>query len=840
MKFHLAPLAVKFSFFLTAKDAKKRKGRKGQIHTTAMTTEEDDNRIDDLADRFEAAWRIGRRISADDFLAEGETLIASNVDAIVAELRLVEQELRRKYQHSLFPLASELETQNRVGNYEILGLIGQGGMGKLYRAKNVLLDKIVAIKILPHAIASDPKAVERFERELKLLGNLSHPNIVHAHDAERLADNLLLVMEYVEGKNLQQILASGRTLPMDEALSVIRQVAAGLQYAHEQKIIHRDIKPANIMLTECGVAKILDFGLGKFHDELFFPIKQEDSNPLTEQGSTIGTVDFLSPEQWENPGSVDIRTDIYGLGCTFYTVVTGKVPYPGDKFRNIRDKMIAHVHHPLPSFSSAGITVSPVIEAILQKMCAKNREERFAVPQELLEALDEYQRTATVMMPAVPAKGGLRRLYWVVTGVAVVVCSLGLILLFKPNTPLPPTAPPLPAPPPNDNGVVPAPVISAAVSAIESEILSYRYRGDIRTARRLCREWLDEVLGTAPDTPEQREQTAIMKELLADCTLYGNDPNIRGYEFYVEEAGELYFQAITLTECPERKNILNSKRAVLQMISGNPSAGLRTLEVGTDRTVLETDNESGKEFGKSFLFYEAARGIGFFYCAETHAERQASLRRVLDMFRLNPRPVTDNLRELERFDLQLLCIRQLLETALAAGDETVRRDAATYLDPILLGAMAGHRDWRPYLRKDFDLAIRCFSDNLLKQVQYIYALRMDDTPREGLAQLLFYFTERDGFAIFLPGGLSDAKKFELDWTREDIRLNRVNRQQGGTDFLLDEQLTALVQAEWDAGRRVALSWNDELCFSNRNEGLSYADWTFEPQLTLRLFVGIEK
>jgi serine/threonine protein kinase len=274
----------------------------------------DDSRIDELADQFEAAWNAGNRISADAFLlqhkigAEEETW--NGIPELLRELRLLEKELERKYPQKSVP-------GKQVGNYEFFEMIGRGGMGELHRARHVLLDKTVAVKVLPEAMAEDSQIIRRFERELKLIGGMSHPNIVQAHGAERSDGKLLLVMEYIEGVSLQQMVASGKRLSIDEAVVVVRQIAAGLQYAHEQKVIHRDIKPANIMLTQEGVIKILDFGLGKFLDEMLLTEHEDESGPLTKLGSPLGTVDFLAPEQWDSPGSVDIRSDIYGLGCTF-------------------------------------------------------------------------------------------------------------------------------------------------------------------------------------------------------------------------------------------------------------------------------------------------------------------------------------------------------------------------------------------------------------------------------------------------------------------------------------------------------------------------------------------
>ena len=168
-----------------------------------------DRRIDELADQFEDAWNSGQRISADVFLArfDSEETVGQE---LLDELRLVEQELQRKYP---LPDADSCgKLIKKIGNYEILERIGRGGMGEVYRARHVLLDKIVAVKVLPEAFAEDSQAVKRFERELKLIGNLSHPNIVQAHGAEQIDGKLLLVMEFVEGMNLQQFVASGKRM----------------------------------------------------------------------------------------------------------------------------------------------------------------------------------------------------------------------------------------------------------------------------------------------------------------------------------------------------------------------------------------------------------------------------------------------------------------------------------------------------------------------------------------------------------------------------------------------------------------------------------------------------
>ena len=782
----------------------------------------DDNRIDELADAFEAVWNSGKRIGADIFLADfvGDDEDPHELLELLNELHWIEKELQRKYPDTALHI-QEAPSQN-IGNYEFFEQIGRGGMGELYRARHVLLNKIVAVKILPETISGNLQVIKRFERELKLIGSLTHPNIVQAHGAERIDGKLLLVMEYVPGQNLQQMTVSGKRLPLREALSIVRQVAAGLQYAYEQKIIHRDIKPANIMVTDDGVAKILDFGLGKFHDEILLAGHEDESGPLTQLGSPLGTLDYLSPEQWNDPASVDIRADIYGLGCTFYTILAGSVPYPSAKFRSISEKMVAHMSKPLPSFIESGIIEAPGIEAILRKMCAKDRNQRFATPQEVLDAIDEYQR-ADVVVVLRP-----RRRWGRMIAGAVIVCLLGVTPFvvppfFKKKYP----------PDPPHNGRVEQPIIEKSIDQL---VLEHRLSGDVRGARRLCREWLGD-LKNSTESPLQPQKSHVL-ELFADCTLY-SDPHAYGYEHFVDEAEELYLQAMTLVDNAETKSILNSKRAILQMITGDSTKGLQTLASNIAPDVSESDGTPNK----SFRFFETARGIGEFYRAGTLQERQKSLRRVLSMFTLNEgRPLVfpdPDHWDADCLDLRLLCIRLLLESGLASDDRTSTQQDMAYLGQIFRGMVAQRRELRPHLQKDFELAIRCYEDNLQKQAEYIRRQRMEYTSLDGRAQLLFYFTYQGSFAIFLPGDLIGGTKFDLPWTREELRVHRALQQQSATDFLLDEQLIALVHAEWEAGRKVALSWNDEVCFPP-NEGLSYADWPFDSQLKLQSFIGIEK
>jgi len=219
----------------------------------------------------------------------------------------------------------------RFPQLDILGLIGCGGMGAVYKARQKALDRLVALKILPPAVSRDPSFAERFAREAKVLAKLSHPNIVTLYEFGESGGLYYFLMEYVEGVNLRQVLSAGRTAP-NEALAIVPQICEALQFAHDRNIVHRDIKPENILLNKDGQVKIADFGVAKIvgggvPSEGAAPsVFSDDSVEVTEAGSVIGTPRYMSPEQRERPETVDHRADIYSLGVVFYQMLTGELP----------------------------------------------------------------------------------------------------------------------------------------------------------------------------------------------------------------------------------------------------------------------------------------------------------------------------------------------------------------------------------------------------------------------------------------------------------------------------------------------------------------------------------
>ena len=228
-----------------------------------------------------------------------------------------------------------------VGRYIILDRIGSGSMGRVYRAHHVMMDRVVALKIIAPEISSNERVVARFQREMKLVGRLDHPNVVRAFDADQINQVLYIVMEYVTGVSLGERLKKKGPIPPAEMIDYAAQAALGLAHAHEQGIVHRDIKPSNILLNDDRRIKILDLGLGV--------LMEADSAATfaTADGIAVGTVDYMSPEQ-ACGREVDGRSDLYGLGCSMYHLMTGKLPFPGeiaDRAAGQADQRPAHADH---------------------------------------------------------------------------------------------------------------------------------------------------------------------------------------------------------------------------------------------------------------------------------------------------------------------------------------------------------------------------------------------------------------------------------------------------------------------------------------------------------------
>jgi serine/threonine protein kinase len=272
-----------------------------------------------------------------------------------------------------------------VGRYIILDRVGSGSMGRVYRAHHVMMDRVVALKIIAPEIASNDRVVARFQREMKLVGRLDHPNVVRAFDADQLNQVLYIVMEYVAGSSLADRLKKKGPIPAAEMIDYAAQAALGLAHAHDQGIVHRDIKPSNILLNEERRVKILDLGLGVLMEA------DAAATFATADGIAVGTVDYMSPEQ-ACGREVDGRSDLYGLGCSMYHLMTGKLPFPGDSPIERLGKRISGRHMPvtdyLPDMPSSFVRV-------LDKLLAHKPHERFATASEAAVALQSLIRPKT-------------------------------------------------------------------------------------------------------------------------------------------------------------------------------------------------------------------------------------------------------------------------------------------------------------------------------------------------------------------------------------------------------------------------------------------------------------
>ena len=272
-----------------------------------------------------------------------------------------------------------------VGRYQVQQQLGAGGMGAVYRAVDTTLNRVVAIKVLPPRALPHPAAVSRFRREAQALARLSDPHIVQVYDAGEDRGRHFLVMEYVDGGDLAQLLKTQGRVPPGQAAAYARQVALALQHAHDRGLVHRDVKPSNILLGRDGRVKLSDLGLARF-------LQDQIADPgLTAEGSGMGTPDYMPPEQFRDAHTSDSRADVYGLGCTLYHLLTGRVPFPGS---SLSEKRRAHQSEE-PSPLEEGCPEAPAgLAQVVGRTMAKRPEDRFQTAGEVAGALAPYAADA--------------------------------------------------------------------------------------------------------------------------------------------------------------------------------------------------------------------------------------------------------------------------------------------------------------------------------------------------------------------------------------------------------------------------------------------------------------
>ena len=288
----------------------------------------------------------------------------------------------------------------QVGNYRIVEKLGEGGMGVVYKAVEISLDRAVAVKVLSPDLTGDQALIERFRSEAKAQANLNHPNIATLYTFLATPESSMMVMEYLEGETFDQLIRRRGLLPYEQAVPIFKQALLGIGFAHRQGIVHRDIKPSNIMLTKSGLVKVMDFGIAKVLG----------GQRLTQTGSRMGTVYYMSPEQIRNR-AVDIRSDIYALGVTLYEMLTAHLPFESDSDFEI---MSNHVNTPPPRPTIHYPYIPPGIEQAVLKALEKDPNARFQTVEEFGAALEhpeggivqvpQAMGTAAALAPAVEAR----------------------------------------------------------------------------------------------------------------------------------------------------------------------------------------------------------------------------------------------------------------------------------------------------------------------------------------------------------------------------------------------------------------------------------------------------
>jgi hypothetical protein len=320
-------------------------------------------RLDDVADGLVSELRMA---GSPEALSESE---CRRVAALVEDLGVPEA-------------VPDPPAPGALGQYELLEELGLGGMGRVFKARHRLMDRVVALKILRGRGLGRPGALSRFRQEIRALARLDHPHIVRAHDADQAGGLHFLVMEYVAGIDLRRRVREQGPLPVAEACACICQAAAGLQHAHDQGLIHRDVKPANLIRTADGQVKVLDLGVALLAAD----------GP--ESDLVVGTADYMAPEQWEPVGTLDGRADVYGLGCTLYCLLTGRPPFEGPEYGTWEQKHRAHASVPPPPVRALRPDVPAGLAAVLERMLAKDPADRYASPGAVGNALRPFAAPA--------------------------------------------------------------------------------------------------------------------------------------------------------------------------------------------------------------------------------------------------------------------------------------------------------------------------------------------------------------------------------------------------------------------------------------------------------------
>ena len=329
----------------------------------------------------EAAEAIAERQRAEITLRETQRINAEKArEAAEAIAERQRAEIALRETEAAYSLLVETILR-QIGNYELEEKLGQGGMGVVFKARQVKLNRLVAIKVLPDSRLQDKAAIGRFEREKAAIGKLGHSNIIQAYDAGEFNGIHFLVMEYVDGIALSEVVRRVGPVSVPDACEIACQAARGLQHAHERGIVHRDVKPSNLMVTRSGVVKVLDLGLA---------LLRHDRTELTMSGQIMGTLDYMAPEQLRDSHNIDHRADIYALGALLYTLLAGATPYGATAYRSPIDKIDSIIRDSVHPITDLRTDIPERLQAVTEQMLAKDPANRFNKAQDVAGELAQY------------------------------------------------------------------------------------------------------------------------------------------------------------------------------------------------------------------------------------------------------------------------------------------------------------------------------------------------------------------------------------------------------------------------------------------------------------------
>lgn len=724
-----------------------------------------------------------------------------------------------EYHHLIHEVVGEVQNyscfaKKNIGRYSIVQKLPAGGMGIVYKATHPVLQKIVAVKVIREEFLADTEAVSRFFREIRAISNLDHPNVIKALDAgEDENKHPFLVMEWVDGKNLEQFATSHfRDAPHDvfdhghslQVSNYMLQTAHGLRYLFTNHLVHRDIKPSNLMLTENGMIKILDLGLSK--------LREHGDRPGTKHtvgGTWLGTPGFIAPEQLTNAADVDIRADIYSLGCTFYYLLFG----------NNYD-----INRP-PTKLPGQVPAS--LKAVLEKMLALHPSGRYQSPVELIVDLEKYTNSSQTV----------RKSKTVVYALLIAVALLAAGVLYpvstrnrpKPDVPETSVSPVSTTGGTRDELSSIHETSSRYASQIEAAV-DLRYKGDQERALEQLFK-IEERLRHVPESPDRAYLLSLSKAGRADCLFFNGLASSQFQEKTLLTLLGLYDAILTTPgeKAPDFEAEMLFKSAIVSSFIPLKSASSKE-RVNLAKDVLVRHGLDSHEYLTALLqLAEAMSSV---------LEDLVPVRHFAEQFDLNTDPLQlpHKLQELRLFALEYLIHRNANKQG-PLLDSYLRSLSEILLRPFNDSATAC------YLNRYFDLAIRsCREEDHSRLVQYILRSRPEESRRAFLPEetiIAFYFSENreSGFAIYYPKDRTLSQRFSLPWKRSQIK-EAIKKDE---PLELHEELVELIRRDRSQNIPIQLSWNDSMCWPRfLRDGFTNEDWPFNASITIDEILGTLK